>query len=525
MTMVPARWLAVAGIAVACAVTTARADERLYEEPYRPQYHYTPPQQWMNDPNGLVYAHDEYHLFYQYNPYGNKWGPMHWGHAVSRDLLHWQDLPIALFPDRLGAIFSGSAVLDVDNSSGFGSRTQPALVAMYTYHDHLRENLGQTGYESQGLAYSLDHGRNWIKYPGNPVLTDAAVRDFRDPKLFWHAASRRWIVALAATDHVAFYSSRDLRHWVHESDFGHGLGAHGGVWECPDLIAMPVEGTAQERHVLLVSIGKGGPNGGSATQYFIGDFDGHRFEVDGSGHDDARTRTPRWLDFGTDDYAGSTWSGAAPGDRRALFIGWMSNWQYAQDVPTQRWRSAMTLPRELRLAIEDGGPVLRARPIAELATLRRSAATIGPRTIEGPFDLTSAAHTTAGLLELDLDLDLGPANGARLQFSNARGERTIFRIDGAARRFELDRSASGAIAFNPAFAAAPQVAPWLGAATRLRLHVFLDQSSIEVFVDDGATVLTTLVFPATPYDSVQLDGSRPFELRTANVYELASALR
>ncbi|MDE2251284.1 MAG: glycoside hydrolase family 32 protein [Gammaproteobacteria bacterium] len=477
----------------------------------------------MNDPNGMVYDHGEYHLFYQYNPHGNKWGPMHWGHAISRDLLYWESLPIALFPDRLGAIFSGSAVADPANSAGFGSRANPALVAMYTYHDQRRQDLGQTGYESQGLAYSLDRGRSWATYSGNPVLANPAGRDFRDPKVFWHAPTGRWLVVLAAGDHVAFYSSRDLRHWSHESDFGSEHGAHDGVWECPDLISMPIEGTSRSRYVLLVSIGKGGPNGGSATQYFVGDFDGHRFTAD------AVRRAPpasavRWLDYGTDDYAGSTWSGGKAGDTRRLFIGWMSNWQYAADVPTQGWRSAMTLPRELRLVDADGGPELRSRPVAELAALRRSAAVLGRRIVSAPLGLTRAAHTHGGLLELDLDLDIAAATGCELLFANARGEHTTFRINAAKRRFELDRSASGAVDFSPKFTAL-QSAPWAGGSRRLRLRIYLDQSSIEVFVNDGETVLTALVFPATPYDSVVLRGSGTFVLNAATVYELGSIWR
>ena len=348
-------------LAIACQATAAAAG--LYQEPLRPQFHFTPPQQWMNDPNGMVYDHGEYHLFYQYNPYANHWGPMHWGHAVSPDMVHWQNLPIALYPDRLGAIFSGSAVLDAANTSGFGTKSRPALVAMYTYHDHLAENLGANGYQSQGLAWSVDGGRNWTKFPGNPVLKNSGVRDFRDPKVFWHAASHRWVVALAVGDHIAFYSSQNLKTWVHESDFGAGQGAHGGVWECPDLIETRVEGTATARYVLLVSINPGGPNGGSATQFFVGNFDGHRFTPEAS-DDQAQPAAPRWIDYGTDDYAGSTWSGAARGDARVRFIGWMSNWQYANKVPTERWRSAMTLPRELKLVQSIRGLEVHSSPVA-----------------------------------------------------------------------------------------------------------------------------------------------------------------
>ncbi len=492
----------------------------LYHEPYRPQFHFTPPQQWMNDPNGLVYDQGEYHLYYQYHPYSNKWGPMHWGHALSRDLVHWKNLPIALFPDRHGTIFSGSAVVDTANTSGFGTRNRPAMVAMFTYQDHLSENLGHTGFQSQGLAYSLDHGRNWTKYAFNPVLTSPGVRDFRDPKLYWHAPTHQWIVALAVADHVAFYSSPDLKHWTHQSDFGGEWGSHAGVWECPDLMAMTIEGRSSGKHVLLVSIGKGGPNGGSATQYFIGDFDGHRFRPDADQR--ARLQTaPLWLDYGTDDYAGSTWSGAAPRDRRQRFIGWMSNWQYAMEVPTERWRSAMTLPRELKLVPTDRGLELHSLPVAELTSLRRTAAVLGPRITSAPLDLTGAARSHGGLLELELDLDTLSAASSELWFANSLGEKVVFRINKAARRFELDRTASGAVDFSKDFPTT-QTAPWLGTGAQLKLRIFLDQSSIEVFINDGETVFTALVFPSTPYDSISLQGSAALGLRSAVVYELKS---
>ena len=281
MRRAPARvCAAIAVSALLCAAGVAARAAELYHEQYRPQLHFTPASQWMNDPNGMVYLDGEYHLFYQYHPFSNKWGPMHWGHALSRDLVHWQQLPIALYPDQLGMIFSGSAVFDRDNTSGLGSTTRPPLVALFAYHNHELEQQHAIDVESQGLAYSLDHGRSWAKYRGNPVLKNPGIRDFRDPKVFWFEATRRWIMTLAAKDQVSFYSSRDLRTWRHESDFGHGWGAHGGVWECPDLIDMKVAGERAHRFVLLSSVNPGAPNGGSGTQYFIGSFDGHRFKPD-----------------------------------------------------------------------------------------------------------------------------------------------------------------------------------------------------------------------------------------------------
>ena len=492
----------------------------LYHEQYRPQFHFTPPQQWMNDPNGLVYDHGEYHLFYQYHPYSNKWGPMHWGHAVSKDMVNWDNLPIALFPDRHGTIFSGSAVVDAANTSGFGTKAKPPMVAMFTYQDHLSENLGHTGFQSQGLAYSLDQGRNWVKYHGNPVLTSPAVRDFRDPKVFWHALSRRWIVALAVADHIAFYSSTDLKHWVHESDFGQQWGSHGGVWECPDLIAMNIDGSANGKYVLLVSIGKGGPNGGSATQYFIGSFDGHRFTLDADM--DARLKASSlWLDYGTDNYAGSTWSGGPLQDGRVNFIGWMSNWDYATSVPTERWRSAMTLPRELKLTRTARGLELHSVPLMELAALRKDTKPLAAQTIAQSLNLTQLAGTRSGLLEINLDLETLGADAVSLKFGNSRDEHVLFRLNKTGRRYEVDRTASGSVDFNTVFAGV-QTAPLRGSGEHVTLKIFIDQSSIEIFVNEGETVFTTLAFPAVPYDTVTLAADQPIRLNAGSIHELKS---
>jgi fructan beta-fructosidase len=446
---------------------------------------------------------------------------MHWGHATSRDMVHWQNLPIALFPDRLGAIFSGSAVLDTANTTGFGSRGKPPLVAMFTYHDHLAENMGGTGYQSQGLAYSLDGGAEWTKFAGNPVLTRPDVKDFRDPKVFWHAATRRWVVALATGDHVAFYSSRNLRQWVHESDFGATLGAHGGVWECPDLIRMTVEGTAEVKYALLVSINPGAPNGGSATQYFIGSFDGHRFVPDVAPAEHSAADA-RWIDYGTDDYAGSTWSGGPPGDQRVMFIGWMNNWTYGNEVPTTRWRSAMTLPRELRMVRTPQGLELRSSPASELAALRRHAGTVAATHVSGDLDLLHAAAVSPGLLELDLDLDMAGAQQASLVLSNARGEQVVLHVDRGSHSLTLDRARSGTVGFNTAFSA-PQAGPLAGDSGRIHLQVFLDTSSIEVFANGGATVMTAVLFPTASYDSIVLHADHELGSVSGTIHELASA--
>ena len=476
----------------------------------------------MNDPNGMVYFDGEYHLFYQYNPYANVWGPMHWGHAVSPDLVHWDNLPIALFPDRHGTIFSGSAVVDRDDTTGFGTKESPPLVAMFTYHDHLAEKLGRTDFQTQGIAYSTNRGRDWTKYAGNPVIPNPGSRDFRDPKLIWYAPTHSWIVTLAVHDHVAFYSSPDLKTWTHESDFGRDLGAHGGTWECPDLLDMPdaAAGGADagtHRAVLLVSINPGGPNGGSATQYFIGRFDGHRFSAEPQRPGDA---TAHWLDYGTDDYAGSTWSGGKGGDERQLFLGWMSNWQYGNAVPTTRWRSAMTIPRELRLVAGARGPELHSIPVAELAALRAVSTNIAGA-VTRRVELIPPAGGATGLWELELKLETRKAAMVELSFANAAGEQTVFRLNAREQRYELDRSKSGAVDFNPVFSAL-QTAPLPARAATVRIHAYVDRSSVELFLDDGATVFTTIVFPGAPYDKIVLSADRDIAIASGTVHALRS---
>ncbi len=302
-----------------------RNDHKIEMEQHRPHFHFTPESMWMNDPNGMVYYEGEYHLFYQHHPDDVVWGPMHWGHAVSTDLVHWEHLPIALYPDEYGYIFSGSAVVDWKNTSGFGSKHNPPLIAIFTYHDVDGEQAGNNDYQTQGIAYSIDKGRSWTKYENNPVLPNPGIKDFRDPKVIWYEPDQKWIMTLAAHDNVRFYSSPNLKDWIFESEFGKGIGAHGGVWECPDLFPMELDGT--QKWVLLVSLNDGGPNGGSGTQYFIGDFDGKTFINDNS------KNQILWLDYGRDNYAGVTWSDIPDEDGRRIFMGWMSNWSYAEVVP------------------------------------------------------------------------------------------------------------------------------------------------------------------------------------------------
>ena len=387
-------------------------------EPLRPAYHFTPPAHWMNDPNGLVYYRGLYHLFYQYNPDATVWGPMHWGHAVSRDLVHWQDRPIALAPDANGMIFSGSAAVDWHNTSGLSHDGAPPLLALFTYDNPAARKAGQPS-QSQGLAYSLDAGETWRKYAANPVLrADAGQADFRDPKVFWHAPTKSWVMALAVGDHAELFGSSNLARWHRLSRFGGGLGAHGGVWECPDLLPIAVEGSTRTRWVLIQSVNPGGPNGGSATQYFVGDFNGTTFTPDPAFVRSIAAHGPRWIDWGRDNYAGVAWSDLPRTDPRTIMIGWMNNWDYGQKTPTGTWRSAMTLPRELSLyRLGDGSMALRQRPVREIRALERPLVTLPARNLAGastvavPGESVSRAH---------IELSFAPAPA-----SHQRGDRTV----------------------------------------------------------------------------------------------------
>lgn len=314
----------------------AQSNVGLYHEQFRPQIHFSQPSNWMNDPNGMIYFNNKYHLFYQYYPGSLVWGPMHWGHAISTDLIHWQNLPVALYPDSLGYIFSGSIVPDIHNTSGFGKDGKIALVAIFTHHDPIKEKEGTNTFQNQSIAYSIDEGKNWIKFSGNPIVHNPGIKDFRDPKVFWYEPQKKWIMTLATMDKITLYSSPDLKNWIKESEFGKSVGAHGGVWECPDLF--PITYNGKIIWVLIVSINPGGYNTGSATQYFTGNFDGKQFKPY-----DTNTK---WLDYGPDEYAGVTWNNTR---NKRIFIGWMSNWQYATEVPTTPWRSAMTIARTLNL--------------------------------------------------------------------------------------------------------------------------------------------------------------------------------
>lgn len=491
------------------------ANTTYYSELHRPQFHFSPDSMWMNDPNGMVYFDGEYHLFYQHYPENTVWGPMHWGHAVTKDLVHWQHLPIALYPDSMGYIFSGSAVVDVHNTSGFGVNGEPPMVAIFTHHNAEEEKTGSKTFQNQSIAYSTDKGRTWTKYEGNPVVPNPGIRDFRDPKVFWHEASKRWVMIFAAGDRIRLYNSPNLKDWEFSSEFGAREGSHGGVWECPDLFELPVEGTKETRWLMLLSINPGGPNGGSATQYFIGDFDGKTFT------NDHASDVVLWLDYGKDNYAGVTWSNLPKADNRRLFLGWMSNWQYANAVPTDRWRSAMTIARTLSLRVTPQGIRVASKPVKELQELRTKATDVAAQEIAETLDLLM--RNSLAELELEFDLSKTPPAEFGVRLSNSKGETVLIGYESATNRYFIDRSKSGKIDFSEDFAKERQYAPRFSTDRTLKLHLFIDVASVELFADDGLSVLTSIFFPTENFTtaqiysktgSIQLTGGKVYELKT-----------
>jgi len=472
--------------------TTGCNHPKVPAEPYRPAYHFTPRANWMNDPNGLVFCNGKYHLFYQYYPDSTVWGPMHWGHAESSDLVSWEHLPVALYPDSLGYIFSGSAVCDTGNTGALHSGSLPVIAAVFTYHDPIDERAGKIDFQSQGLAFSVDGGSTFQKYDANPVIGNPGVKDFRDPKVIWHNESGQWVLVLAAGQEVMFYGSPNLKNWNMLSRFGSLHGAHGGVWECPDLF--PLQHKDSLVWVLLVSMNPGGPNGGSCTQYFTGKFDGRQFVAD------AGPESVRWIDYGPDNYAGVTWSGVPAADGRRLFIGWMNNWTYAQQIPTKKWRGAMTLPRVLALTETASGLRLASYPVKELEKLRA-----GEEAMQVPAE---KSWRIKGLNEMVLELDLGASTAREMgfRFSGPAGDTLVTGYDRLLNRFYLRRGGCGVSGFSPAFVQ-PVYAPRASVSQSLKLHVFLDRSSVEVFADGGNTNLTALIFPQGNLEKLELISS------------------
>lgn len=462
------------------------------EEKYRPLYHHAPLWGWMNDPNGMFYKDGVWNLYYQYNPYGSKWQNMTWGHSTSTDLVHWNHEPLAIIPDGLGMIFSGSSVIDHDNTAGFG---KDAVVSLYT-------SAGTR--QMQSLAHSSDGGMIFTKYPGNPVIT--LDSEARDPNMFWNGKTGEWNLVLAhALDHeMLFFTSPDLKHWTLQSSFGKGLGAQDGVWECPDLFELPVDGTDIKKWMLVCNLNPGGPFGGSGIQYFIGDWDGKTFKADS---DEAGNVPTKWLDYGKDNYALVSWSDAPQGRRVA--VGWMSNWQYAADVPTIQFRSANTLPREIGLFKGDNGEIYASSaPSPELLALRdrlvvnKSGVKISSRPVS-----VALPSTNSGVCEILLDLEGGNAETVLLALNNKAGDKVEMTYDVGNHTLSFDRRQSGVVDFSDNFPAVT-VSPTFEKNGKISLRIFIDRSSVEIFGNDGRFVQTNLVFPNEPYTSLSLSAPK-----------------
>ena len=433
-------------------------------EQYRPVYHHTPAYGWMNDPNGMFYKDGVWNLYFQHNPYGSQWENMTWGHSTSTDLVHWKYEGDAVEPDALGTVFSGSAVVDMENTSGFG---KGAVIALYT-------SAGES--QTQSLVYSTDNGKTFHKFEGNPVIT-SNVPDFRDPHMFWNEDIKKWNMILAAGQHMEIYSSDNLKDWKYESSFGEKYGNHGGVWECPDLMKMKVRGTDKEKWMLICNINPGGPSGGSATQYFVGDFDGHKFTCD------SKPEVTKWMDYGKDHYATVTFDNAPEGRRVA--IAWMSNWQYANQVPTQQYRSGNSIPRDLGLFEYKGETYCSVVPSPEMTAARSKKA--GKK-------LTESCEMVVNL-----------KGNATITLSNDKGEKVVMLYDAKAETFSMDRTKSGKMDFSNDFAATTK-APTYGKISQLR--IFIDKSSIEVLDAEGKMAMTNLVFPTKPYNKVTVKGGK-----------------
>ncbi|MBS7367676.1 MAG: DUF4980 domain-containing protein [Prevotella sp.] len=437
-------------------------------EQYRPIYHHTPAYGWMNDPNGMFYKDGVWHLYFQHNPFGSQWENMTWGHSTSTDLVHWTFEGDPVQPDVWGAIFSGSAVVDKENTAGFG---KDAVVALYT---------SAAESQIQSMAYSTDNGKTFTKYEGNPVIT-SNVPDFRDPHMFWNEDIKKWNMILAAGQHMEIYTSDNLKEWKLESSFGAEYGNHGGVWECPDLMKMKVKGTDKEKWMLICNINPGGPFGGSATQYFIGDFDGFKFVCD------TKPEVTKWMDYGKDHYATVTFDNAPDG--RHVAIAWMSNWQYANLVPTKQYRSCNSIPRDLGLFEYDGDIYCSVLPSPEMTAARKT-------------KKPGKAITEACELIVNPKRDV-----TIITLSNDKGEEVVMKYDAKAKTFSMDRTNSGKMDFSTDFPAVTE-APTFGKISQLR--IFIDKSSIEVFDAEGKMAMTNLVFPNKPYNKVTIQGKAKY---------------
>ena len=460
------------------SIVSAKAQEgEKSEKQYRPQIHFTPTKGWMNDPNGLIFSNGVYHIFYQHNPYASVWGPMHWGHATSKDLIHWNQEPIAIYPDSIGTIFSGSAVYDKNNSSGLGKNGKGPLVAIYTQHNMEGEKVGKIDFQTQSISYSNDEGKTWTSYAHNPVIKNPGIKDFRDPKVIWHAPSQKWVMVLAAQNKLFFYTSSNLINWTKSSEFGEGIGSHEGVWECPDLFPLNYQG--KEYWVLIGNLNPGGPNKGSATQYFIGQFDGKNFKANSS--------KIKWADYGPDEYAGVSFSNI---NNRRIFMGWMSNWMYAGIVPTVNWRSALTLPRTLGIEKVGNEMYLSSNFVNELKLAGKKTTPLSVvKNIQFPCRLSL---TTAAVKDFSI------------HFSNNDSDELIIGYSAKNNQYYINRTNAGVAEFHKDFASV-NVAPRLSKNKNISFDLVMDKASAELIADKGLSVMTAIFFPHSPYTKIYIN--------------------
>lgn len=481
------------GLALAVLVGHSLSAQSAYSEPWRPQYHFTPAKNFMNDPNGLVFYKGEYHLFYQYNPQGNQWGHMSWGHAVSRDLVHWQHLPVAI-PEQPGyMIYSGSAVVDWKNSSGLcqseDKKDPSCLVAIYTA-------ATDDTWQRQHIAVSQDRGRTWTEYAGNPVA-DLKAKDFRDPHVFWHEPQKKWVMVAVLADErqVVLLESRDLKSWTRMSTFG-PAGDSEGQWECPDLFELPVEGTNEKKWVLVINRNPGAPAGGTGARYIVGRFDGTNFVAE------TPDSTKLWADYGKDFYATQSYNDIPANDGRRIWIGWISNWQYANAEPTQIWRGGQSFPRVLRLKRFPEGVRLVQAPIRELQRLRRPLLSLKNVSVEAAAQGIRARGVGGDLLEIEAEMAPGAESEVGFRVRKGKDAETTIGFDPRSRNLFIDRTRSGESAFGKDFSGRHSVA--VLESSRIKLHVFVDRSSVEVFANDGEATMTDRIYPPPNSDGLEI---------------------
>ena len=493
-------------------------------EKFRPVYHHTPLYGWMNDANGLVYKDGEYHLYFQYNPYGSKWGNMHWGHSVSKDLVHWEHLAPAIARDTLGHIFSGSSIVDQENVAGYGAGN---ILAFYT---SASDKNGQI----QCLAFSKDNGRTFTKYEKNPILCPAdGLKDFRDPKVFRYEPEDKWVMIVSADKEMRFYDSKNLKDWNYMSSFGEGYGVQPCQFECPDMVELPVDGDLnRKKWALIVNVNPGCYFGGSATQYFTGDFDGKKFSCD------SQPNVTKWLDWGKDHYATVCFSNTG---ERTIAVPWMSNWQYCNIVPTKQFRSANALPRELSLYTQDGEIYLSAVPVPEIKTLRKEKKEIPAFTVANDYHIDSLLADNDGAYELALEITVGEAEIMGFNLFNDKGEKVDIYFNLPEKRLVMDRTKSGIVDFGKKSVSHGievhdrrkttsinyiddfALATWapIKKENKYTLDVFVDKCSVEIFLNGGKVAMTNLIFPSEPYNrmcfyskggSFQVDSFKAYRL-------------